>query len=280
MKTESWIWIDFSGEPEALELLTADLTDSGLSGCEERGPTGLRFFWPLELGRPQVSSLATKAAQRVSCQVKAEGLQEREDWPAGWKEFFQPLRVSKRLWVCPPWQLIEPGHNEHRIVIDQKRAFGTGHHASTRLALEWLDEVIKPGDTFLDVGCGTGVLSIGAVCLGASQVRAVDNDQHAVDEARANLELNGSMDRVELSCSEFSEFPQTRADYVVANVLVSKMRPILPKLAASCVKQLLLSGIDVEESEPLRNELPAAGLCVIASSESDGWCAYACKPHA
>ena len=133
------------------------------------------------------------------------------DWEERWKQFHRPVRAGG-LWIVPPWEQPPPGADS--ITIDPGRAFGTGAHPTTRLCLELIAEQ-EPG-SLLDIGCGSGVLSIGAAKLGFAPVLAIDSDEHAVDAARANAAANGV--DVEFANEDAIGAPLPQADIAVANI--------------------------------------------------------------
>ncbi|WP_312942065.1 50S ribosomal protein L11 methyltransferase, partial [Oscillibacter sp.] len=120
-----------------------------------------------------------------------ESLKE-EDWAYGWQKYYKPLNIGQRLLVIPQWEqdTVNPG-DRVPLILDPGLAFGTGSHATTRLCLEALEQVVKPGDTVLDLGCGSGILSIAALKLGATSATAVDIDENCINVAYENAALNG-----------------------------------------------------------------------------------------
>ena len=208
----------------------------------------------------------------------AQGLQESEDWLAQWKAHFIPLRVTDRLWVCPPWDVREPAPGEHVILIEPQMAFGTGHHATTQLCLQLLEQYLKPGDAVLDVGTGSGILAIAAAKLGAGDVLGIDSDADAIENARENVRLNGVADRVRLECAVFSVGHRAGPDVVLCNVITARLLPLVPALAACAPDGLaILSGVGEEHLAALREALFAAGLSPIKERRGDGWCAMVCR---
>lgn len=116
---------------------------------------------------------------------------EEEEWQNSWKEHFHVLKVTNRITICPTWRDHTPQSGEYVIMLDPGMAFGTGHHPTTRMCLEQLDALVEPGVDVLDVGCGSGVLSIGAARLGARHVFGLEIDSVAVNVAKQNVRDNG-----------------------------------------------------------------------------------------
>lgn len=183
-----------------------------------------------------------------------------EDWAETWKLHFQPLHVADRIWVLPPWEKVPEG--QLAVVIEPGMAFGTGGHATTALCLEGLVEVFerRPGAAVLDVGCGSGILGIGACKLGAGRVVMVDNDPVAVQVAKENAEKNGCP-AIETSGTPVeaigASFP-----VVVANILAVTLVDLAEPIAATVEEggELLLSGILVGQMDDVIRAYVARGL--------------------
>ena len=178
-------------------------------------------------------------------------------WEDGWRAFHRPARAGG-LWIGPPWEQPDPG--EPAVVIDPGRAFGTGAHPTTRLCIELLARCER--GSLLDVGCGSGVLSIAASRLGFDPIRAVDNDLIAVETTIANAAVNGVVLDATLADGESDELP--RADVAVANVLLVPVEKILARLdAATAVTSGYLA----------TDHLAAPGWCLVERVALDGWAA-------
>lgn len=144
---------------------------------------------------------------------------EEEDWANSWKKFYKPTKVGKRMVIKPTWEAYVPEDNEIVINIDPGMAFGTGTHETTQLCAVKLEEYIKPGDIVLDIGCGTGVLSLVAGKLKAKKVIAVDFDALAVQIAKENAELNELGNMIEIREGNLLDVIEEVADVIVANIL-------------------------------------------------------------
>ena len=274
-------WLAFAGEGEALERLIAELADSGLSGAEEVEEGGrriLRVWWPI-VEREGARILGEAACLAAGAEVVEEGELQPEDWLSKWKEHFHPLRVGRRIWVCPPWEVREAGPGEVLIVLDPRMAFGTGHHATTRLCLEFLEERVRPGDTVLDVGSGSGILSIAAAKLGASRAWGVEEDRDIQTEIIDNLRRNGVEGVVRPWEGDFAQSCPLRATHVVSNIILEKQRPLLRSLAAAAQGGfVILSGAETEQRDEAAAAIAAAGLEVLEGRILEGWCGFLCRP--
>ena len=169
---------------------------------------------------------------------------EDQDWTRVWMDQFKPMRFGRRLWIYP--SNIEPPENDADAVIvrlDPGLAFGTGTHPTTALCLEWLDGLDLAGTHVIDYGCGSGVLAIAALKLGAARVDGIDNDPQAILASRDNAERNDVADRLALYLPD--EFVHAPADVFVANILAGPLAELAPRFA-QCAKPgapFALSGI-------------------------------------
>lgn len=199
-----------------------------------------------------------------------------EDWLRKWKENFHPLPVGTRFLVSPTWEPA-PRDSERLIVrIDPGRAFGTGHHETTRLCLQWLeDSGFSLGTTpvtLLDVGTGSGILAIGAALLGFKEITAVDNDPEAVETAKENALLNGLEHRIQILCQTPSEV-EGQFDAVISNIesgpLIRMAGAIASKVRAG--GRLALSGILLEQAGLVCAEYEKMGLAPSGRIAAGEW---------
>ncbi len=167
-----------------------------------------------------------------------------QDWVRLTQSQFAPIRISGRLWVTPSWRDC-PEQGAVNLVLDPGLAFGTGSHPTTRLCLEWLDGHLKGGETLLDYGCGSGILAIAAMKLGASMSLGIDIDPQAIIASRQNALQN------EVECGFFlpEEAPGGRYDIVIANILTNPLKLLAPILAAYSKSWIVLSGILERQAE-------------------------------
>jgi ribosomal protein L11 methyltransferase len=155
---------------------------------------------------------------------------EDQDWTRVWMEDFHPMRFGRRLWIYP-WNVEPPEDGSERALVrlDPGLAFGTGTHPTTALCLEWLDAQELAGCSVLDYGCGSGVLALAALQLGAAHVTGIDNDPQALAASRDNAERNGVGARLSLLAPE--DFTDTPADVLVANILAGPLAELAPRFA-------------------------------------------------
>ncbi|MCX4255548.1 MAG: 50S ribosomal protein L11 methyltransferase [Oscillospiraceae bacterium] len=209
-----------------------------------------------------------------------------EDWANNWKQYFKPLTVGEKLVVKPSWEDYSGGDGRTILEIDPASSFGTGQHNTTQLCLELIEKNLCNGDRFLDLGCGSGILSIAAVLLGAEKVTAVDISQNSVETAKENASKNNiSADKYTAYCGDIisdntlvekigSGFDIIAAN-IVADVLIA-MSPLFEKF----VKKggtLILSGIITERADEVIEAMKSKGYALSEIREKDGWAAVSFK---
>lgn len=184
--------------------------------------------------------------------VPTTNLLADEDWESSWKENYHPLQISERLWICPSW-IAPPDPKAVNVILDPGMAFGTGDHPTTALCLEWLAELDCTNKDVIDYGCGSGILSIAALKLGARSALGVDIDPQALDVSRRNMELNGVAERFAAYLP--ANLPaNSTADIVIANILARPLVELAPQIMA-CVRpggRLALSGLLREQEDMVR----------------------------
>lgn len=169
-----------------------------------------------------------------------------EDWVRRSQSQFEPIRISDRLWIVPSWATAPDAHAVN-LVLDPGLAFGTGSHPTTRLCLRWLERTVRGGERILDYGCGSGILAIAALRLGAREALGVDVDPLALVAARANAARN----RVDARFVNTETVPDFQADLVAANILANPLILLAPLLARStgAAGRIALSGILETQAE-------------------------------
>jgi len=155
---------------------------------------------------------------------------EDKDWEREWMDNFHPMRFGRRLWICPSWRPVPDPHAVN-VMLDPGLAFGTGTHPTTSLCLQWLDGLDLVGKTVIDFGCGSGILAIAALKLGAAHAIGIDIDPQAIQSSRDNARRNGVEDRLALYLSQ-DKPNDLRADVVVANILAGPLREMTPLIGA------------------------------------------------
>ncbi|QSL90978.1 50S ribosomal protein L11 methyltransferase [Ectopseudomonas toyotomiensis] len=195
---------------------------------------------------------------------------EDQDWERSWMDGFQPMRFGQRLWIVPSWHAA-PQPDAVNLLLDPGLAFGTGTHPTTALCLEWLDSQSLDNCSVLDFGCGSGILAIAALLLGAPQAAGTDIDPQALEASRDNASRNG-IDPARFPVYLPADLPQQPADVVVANILAGPLVSLAPQITA-LVKgggRLALSGILAEQAEEVRAAY-ASAFDLDPTAVKDGW---------
>ena len=202
----------------------------------------------------------------------------QEDWNNNWKQYFHPIPVGKRLLIRPDWEQAE--NPEGRVVLDLEPgiAFGTGTHETTHLCMEFLEDAIKPGSEMLDVGCGSGILSVAGLLLGAKRAVGVDIDSLAVKTAAQNAERNRVADRFTGICGSLTEQVEGKFDVVAANIVADVVIELTKDIERYLAPggDYIVSGIIDERERDVLLALEAK-FDVVARKEEKGWVAMRCR---
>lgn len=216
----------------------------------------------------------------IECDIATDNCRD-EDWQNNWKKYFKPLSVGEKIYICPSWDIPdEIPKNRKLLKIDPGPAFGTGSHETTKLCIKALENAITGGETVLDIGCGSGILSIASVILGASKAVGVDIDASAVKNANENAEGNGiNSSHVEFLCGDLTDKVTGKYDIIVANivadVIIKLSKNIKTYMNESAV--FITSGIIDERENDVLSAFNANALSV-TDTYSDGiWRCFVIK---
>ncbi|ENM5735749.1 50S ribosomal protein L11 methyltransferase [Vibrio mimicus] len=196
---------------------------------------------------------------------------EDKDWEREWMDNFHPMQFGRRLWICPSWREV-PDPQAVNVMLDPGLAFGTGTHPTTALCLEWLDNLDLTGKTVIDFGCGSGILAIAAIKLGAAKVIGIDIDPQALLASKDNAARNGVEDQIEVYLPK--DQPEGLvADVVVANILAGPLRELSPIIKGLLKPggQLAISGILDTQAESVA-EFYRDDLELDPIAEKSEWC--------
>ena len=279
MIAEGGIYIeDYSDiEQQVAEIAHVDLIEQELLD-KPRDRVIIHMY--LEPGASPVETLALISARMeaagIAYTVETEGV-EQEDWQNGWRKYYHPLEIGKRLAVVPSWQ--EYDTDRVKLVLDPGLAFGTGGHETTSLCMEALDERVQGGERVLDIGTGSGILAIAALKLGAAVAEGVDIDPVAVRTAGENAERNGVADRFHVRVGNLSDQARGTYQIITANIVANAIIALAPSVPAllDAGGVFLASGIIDERKDEVLAGLKAAGLEPVEVKEKRGWVCIICE---
>lgn len=288
MQGQDYWWYITLEAPRGEEEVMASLAEAaGCIGCEEAdkgAKSCLRAYFhpdrPLDYWLKTLSSLA---AQWPGLTISDMGKIDNQPWHTDWMDAFPPLNVGKNLVVMAPWhaETYQPG-GRLALYIHPAGAFGTGYHESTQAALTLIERHLRPGIRVADIGCGTAILSIAALKLGAASARARDLDPEAVSEAlRNSLEVNGLSPRaLQVEQGNLLKDFDEQVDLIVANILYEPLCAMLPDVA-SCLKPdglAIFSGMVEREALAFEEKLAKTGFDLYDRVQLGEWVALAAKP--
>ena len=210
---------------------------------------------------------------------------EDADWENNWKQYYKPMEIGERLLVIPQWETAEVG-DRVPLILEPGLTFGTGSHATTRLCLMALEKHVKPGMRVVDLGCGSGILSIAALKLGAAEAKAIDIDDKCINVAYENAAMNGiGKDTYTVLAGNIladqSAVEQLGGGYdiVVANIVSDIIIALAPQVRYYMKENALFlcSGIIDTRAEEVAGKLREAGLEILEERSADGWFSFLCK---
>ena len=257
--------------------------EAGFSGIKEdsvSGRTQFTAYYSVVPGDDPLERLALLITPEttdptVFARILSVEIIPDTDWETTWREGLGAVEAGKRLVVRPSWVEYDNRDKRIEIVIDPKMAFGTGGHATTFLCLEALEKIDPSGKTVLDAGCGSGVLSIAALKLGASHAFGFDNDPPSIENARENAALNNVADRAVFSGADLSTVDAAPADIVLANLISGVLVAYLDRFRDFTAPGgiVVFSGLLAEEEEMFLGHLRGKGFSVIEIGHRDEWIA-------
>lgn len=203
-----------------------------------------------------------------------------EEWATAWKKYYNPVKISEKFTIVPTWEEYTPVSSDELIIeLDPGMAFGTGTHPTTVMCIQALERTVKKGDTVIDVGTGSGVLSIAAALLEAKQVEALDLDDVAVQSARLNLKLNKVHHIAEVRQNDLLKGVETQADIVVANILAEVILRFTEDVGR-VVKpggHFIASGIIQQKKNQVKDAIMEAGFTIEETLVMEDWVAFIAK---
>lgn len=277
-----WIEVSVTTTPDAGEAVSHILIEAGAEGVVEAGPAVRVAYFPsgddveARLARIQsdVAALASFGLDPGPASVERRVVAE-ESWADAWKQYFRPLPIGERLVVRPTWCEYTPASSELVIDLDPGMAFGTGTHPTTRLCTAALERTVRAGMRVIDIGTGSGILSIAALLLGAGTAIACDTDPLAVGVAQENAALNGVGDRIEVVQGSWDRLIESgvKGEIVVANIIASVIEELIPQADALLVAggRLIVSGIVAFRKPGVVSTLARHGWTLVNAEEDDQW---------
>lgn len=265
------------------QIAHIDLIDEELL-ARSRTEAILHLYLPPDENPAEAADFLTRRleAEGIPYRMETDQTLAEEDWANAWKRFYHPTHLGERLVVCPSWEQYAPAPQELVMTLDPGMAFGSGTHHTTRLCCELLEHLPVVGARVLDMGTGSGILSIAALMLGAEEAVGVDIDRVAVRTAAENAAENGfGADRFTAVAADLVHQPLgeelTRGgfDIVLANIVADVIIALAPAIARHLKPggHLVASGIILPRQEEVIAALEAEGLAVAGDREQEGWCA-------
>lgn len=300
--TQEWIEVRWAGSADAGEVLGL-LNDPAVAGAwQENGV--IHLYWPSARWSPDALAALKQALGRLGdagAVITVDRL-PGQDWNEQWAQSVKPIRIGRRIVIRPSWERAELTPGDVELILDPKQAFGTGHHATTALLIEWLETIVRGGERVLDVGTGSGILAMVALRLGATTALGIDNDPVAIECAREYAAANGFGPELELKVATLDDISTVpvdaatvpkhrsasilskprqggrgsrRIDLVLANLdrntLLASARLFEPYLTRGA--RVLVSGILPEDRVEIVGAFASVGGVVAGSAEREGWLA-------
>ena len=267
-------------EKEAWEIAHIDLIDEDLLQ-KNRDESVIHIYLEEGMNPAEAVSFISErlSAENITYKIETEGCSE-EDWADKWKAYFKPTPIGERLFIRPTWIDEYDSGNRAVLNIEPGAAFGTGTHDTTRLCLEVLDEIVTDNDTVLDIGCGSGILAIASMLLGAKEGFGVDIDEIAVKTAKENGKMNGLTEpELKFVCGDLADKVTKQYDVVVANI-VADIIILFSTQVRAFMKQgakFIASGIIDTRADEVVTALQSAGLKLVERIEQGGWVCLVCE---
>ncbi len=274
-------------DPQVVEDFTSsklvrwDYIDEGVYDNPSRNPVVCFYVSDDGQGREDIEAARAVIADIGGKYSLSVDSVRSDDWENNWKQYYKPFKIGSRLYLRPSWESIEDEEGRTVMVMDPASSFGTGSHATTRLCMEMLDGLELRRANVLDMGCGSGILGVCAMLLGAERLTACDIEAGAVKTAQENLIKNGITDNCAFVAGDVLENPKTPQkiasggpyNIILANIVADVLKGMAGFFAEWLAPDgvLILSGIISERGEEVREYYKGQGFSILDSAESDGW---------
>lgn len=274
---QNYVEVTIPATVDSGELLGLLPDGEALGAWEAEGV--LHLYWPEGRWTPHVLEEMKQALLQLgdvdaASRVTIHSLPD-QDWNSLWSMSVEPIRIGRRFRIRQSWNPPDPSFSGLELIIDPKRAFGTGYHVTTQLIVEWLEEHVREGERVLDIGTGTGILAMAALRLGAAAALGIDNDPVALECACENAAVNGFGPEIELRAASLEDLDGETFDTIVANLdrntvlrLCGRFKDHLRASGRMC-----LSGLQIEDFSDIAAALAAAGGRIVDRRERDEWMA-------
>ena len=276
---------DFNEFLEGTEIYW-DYVDEGLMYLKDT-PTKVILYLPENSQGMDMMSSLKNVLEELKIEGKYGSLEmtvnnvKEEDWENNWKQFFKPIKIGNKFLIKPSWENVENTDNRKILEIDPGMSFGTGTHETTRLCLETMENFNLEEKEVLDLGCGSGILSIGALLLGAKHVNMVDIDANSTRIAKENTSLNGfSDDKYNVYCGNIIEdktlcdkLGYQKYDVIFANIVADVLKAMSPQFGTFLKDDgtLIVSGIIIERKQEVEDAITEKGFEVIKNYSEGSW---------
>ena len=263
-------------EQDALEIAHIDLIDEELVSKDRTKSIIHIYISECDNAPEAVAFLKERlVAEGIDAVIASVGVEDT-DWNENWKKYFKPFEVGNRLAVCPSWEKYENRENRTVLMIDPGAAFGTGTHATTSLCMAIMENVVTEQCKVLDIGCGSGILSIAGVLLGAKEAVGVDIDAQSVKTEKENAEVNGVSDKTEYFVGDLADKVSGKYEVICANIVADVIIRLFENVADFMTDDgvLIVSGIIDIRADDVKNAAEKHGFKITEEYTKENWCAY------
>lgn len=267
---------DYSDVESLLEIMPRELIDDELFSAD-RDHAKIHLYISEEISPAEAISYVKNRLQEEKIAFDIiQSMVDEEDYANAWKKYYKPLRVGKQIMIVPSWEEYLPQKEDIILELDPGMAFGTGTHETTRLCMEFLEEIVTTDTKILDVGCGSGILAITGVKLGAPSAIGTDIDPVAVKVAKENALLNGVEEKIQFLRSDLTTGVEGKFEIVCANIVSDIIIALSKQLTDFLLPEgkCIVSGIIDIRANEVKNALEDAGLQIVDKKEEGGWVAY------